>query len=390
MIAAVSRVIIATAVLAAIATAQSPYLILPGGARFFPIGLYGFPQNRGDDEIYREARGAGFNFLVGREARFGFLRSFDLPEGPPDPDAASRRGSLLDLTYNAARKRELLADIVAANETAPGVTLWQGPDEPNYFPFGTRAGPSSAGLREGAAFLRSRSGHPLWINFSPTGDHQRPADLSSLAPYLAVPDVVSIDIYPVGGGADLQESPFADRGMSSVGAFARNLVEMVSVNGIQQKPVWMVLQAFGWQALGAASNPPEKWNGRPPSFDEIRFMSFDAVINGATGIVYWGAPYLAKGDATWDSLKKVAAELQALNDALTGDILPADHFVHVANRNVETAVRRAGDQIYLLMANASPLAVENAPVEIRRPRRQTLRVSLAPYGVRVEKFADAP
>src|SRR6185503_5055064 len=112
MIAAASRAIGAAA-LAAIAAAQSPYLILPGGARFFPIGLYGFPQNRSDDDSYREARSAGFNLLAGREARFGFLRSFDLPAGPPDPAAASHRISLLDFAYNAARKRELLADIVS-------------------------------------------------------------------------------------------------------------------------------------------------------------------------------------------------------------------------------------------------------------------------------------
>src|SRR5437899_6452087 len=100
-----------------VGAAESPYLILPDGTRFFPIGLYGFPQDRTDEAIYREAHEAGFNFLVGREARFGFLRSFDLPGGPPDPDSTSRRFSLLDLTYNTERKRQLLADIVRSNES---------------------------------------------------------------------------------------------------------------------------------------------------------------------------------------------------------------------------------------------------------------------------------
>jgi len=362
------------------------FLTLANGQRFFPVGLYGFPQNRTDDVIYREARAAGFNFLVGHEAREGFLRSYDIPGGPPDPDAATRRGSLLDFTYNKDRKRQTLIDLAKQNENTAGVIVWQGPDEPNYFPFGTRPGPSSAGLQAGADALRSASKHPLWINFSPTGDDRAPLDFSSLAHYLAVPDVVSVDIYPVDEGADLQESPFADRGLASVGDFTRNLVRMVSVNGRQQKPVWMVLQGFGWQALGAASNPPEKWSGRPPTYDEIRFMTFDAVINGATGVIYWGAPFIAKEDTTtWDSLKRVATELHSLQPPLTGKSLAADHHAFCANRNIEIAVRQAGRDIYLLMANASPLDIGETEIEFRGKK---LRAKFGPFAVEVRKLAE--
>src|ERR1700720_4564657 len=54
--------------MASAASAQPrQFLTLANGQRFFPVGLYGFPQNRSDDAIYREARQAGFNFLVGHE-----------------------------------------------------------------------------------------------------------------------------------------------------------------------------------------------------------------------------------------------------------------------------------------------------------------------------------
>src|SRR5258708_22162533 len=101
----------------AVASAQpSEFLTLSNGQRFFPVGLYGFPQNRADDAIYKEARAAGFNFLVGHEAREGFLRSYDIPGGPPDPDAATRRGSLLDFTYNKPRKSQTLIELTKRNE----------------------------------------------------------------------------------------------------------------------------------------------------------------------------------------------------------------------------------------------------------------------------------
>jgi hypothetical protein len=332
---------------------ETHWLTGPDGKRFFPIGLYDFPQGRTDDAVYREAHGAGFNFLVGKEARLGFVRSFDIQSGPPDPDARSRRGSLLDLSGQPARKRGLLEEMVARYESAPGVVVWQGPDEPNYFPFGIRPGPAPAGLAAGASVLKSKSKHPLWINFGPTGDDVAPDDFDRLRPYLAVPDVVSVDIYPIGGGCDVQMSPFAERGPACVGVVTRNLVRMVSRDGVPQKPVWMVLQAFGWGDLAKASKPPQPWTGPPPTYAEIRFMTFDAIINGASGVIYWGARFLPRDDGTWESLKSVAAELHELQPILTGDLRAADQIVKPSNPAIEVAVRSAGGTLFLLLANTA-------------------------------------
>jgi len=379
------------------ADAPQAFLVVPDGARFFPIGLYGFPQDRTDDAIYQEARAAGFNFVVGHEARQGFARSFDIPGGPPDPDAKTRRGSLLDLTQQADRKKTLLEEMVEQNEKTAGVVVWQGPDEPNYFPFGVRPGPSPEGLAKGTAVLRSKSKHPLWINFGPTGDHLHPDRIDRLRPYLAVPDVVSVDIYPVESGADFQMSPFAERGPACVGVFTRNLVRMVSRDGVQQKPVWMVLQAFGWGDLAKASKPPESWTGRTPTYDEIRFMTFDAVINGAGGVIYWGAPFLPKEDPTWGSLKSVAAELHQLLPIVTADSLPADHIVKSSNPAVEAAVRHSGSQTCLLLANTSPtneetsLSFHGVRVQALRPLGKTVVEvpSAAPFRLHVRPLQVA-
>jgi hypothetical protein len=374
------------------------------GKAFFPIGLYGFPQGRTDDAIYQEARDAGFNFLVGREAKHGFVRSFDLPSGPPDPDAKSRRCSLLDLTHNTEQKRQLLEQLIAQHEATTGLIIWQGPDEPNDFPFGIRPGPTPAGLQAGANVLRASSRHPLWINFGPTGDDLVPSDFSRLRPYLAVPDIVSTDIYPIGGGAELQQSPFAERGPASVGIFTRNLVSMVSHEGIQRKPVWMVLQAFGWGDLARRSKPPQAWTGRTPTYEEMRFMSFNAIINGAGGVIYWGLPYLSKdNDTLWPALKRVAAELNGLLPILTGDALPADHYVSSSDPAVESAVRRAGSTYYVLLANTRELAVETnlafhgikvsqlVPLgqdASNRPKAQEFSLKLNPWQTAVLKIQE--
>jgi hypothetical protein len=148
-------------------------------------------------------------------------------------------------------------------------------------------------------------------------------------------------------------SPFAERGPACVGVFTRNLVRMVSRDGVQRKPVWMVLQAFGWGDLAKASKPPEAWTGRPPTYGEIRFMTFDGIINGAGGVIYWGAPYLTKNDGTWESLKSVAAELHEIRPILTGDVRAADQIVKPSNPAIEVAVRAIGSRPFLLLANTA-------------------------------------
>jgi hypothetical protein len=93
-------------------------------------------------------------------------------------------------------------------------------------------------------------------------------------------------------------------------------------------------------------------------------MSFDAIINGAGGVIYWGAPFFPKSDpnSTWESLKSVAAELQELLPILTADPHPADQVVASSNKNVETAVRKSGVKIALILANTSSAEVETSLV----------------------------
>jgi hypothetical protein len=167
--------------------------------------------------------------------------------------------------------------------------------------------------------------------------------------------------------------------------FTRNLVRMVSRDGVQQKPVWMVLQAFGWGDLAKASKPPESWTGRAPSYEEIRFMTFDAIINGAGGVIYWGAPFLPRGDPTWDALKKVAAELNGLMPALTADAVPADHMVRPSNPAVEAAVRRSEGKSWLFLANTTA-----APAETALSFQAVKVARLSPVGTAAAHVLAAP
>ncbi|OHB79623.1 MAG: hypothetical protein A2Z25_03485 [Planctomycetes bacterium RBG_16_55_9] len=55
-----------------------------------------------------------------------------------------------------------------------------------------------------------------------------------------------------------------------------------------------------------------------PSFDESRFMAYDAIVHGARGILYWGSHYL-KSSEFRQSLYALTSELAALQPFLVAE-----------------------------------------------------------------------
>ena len=125
-----------------------------------------------------------------------------------------------------------------------------------------------------------------------------------------------MDIYPV-EGADHSDLP--NKTLSVVGDEMdkqhRTTLppELQADAGAQgRKPVWAILQGFGWNAWEKDAAKHK----RAPTWEETRFMAYDAILHGAVGIVYWGASYEAQDAPIWDSLRRVARELADLTPAL--------------------------------------------------------------------------
>jgi hypothetical protein len=109
------------------------------------------------------------------------------------------------------------------------------------------------------------------------------------------------------------------------------------------KNILAVLQGFGEDDLGRT--------GRRPTPEETRFMAYDAIINGADGIAWWGqsAMDISKDDTLWEAIKATAKEISALN-VIRG--LPAIDLAY-ANSRIETLARRGQDIAYVVVANTS-------------------------------------
>jgi hypothetical protein len=158
-----------------------------------------------------------------------------------------------------------------------------------------------------------------------------------------------------------------------------------------RKPVWAILQGFGWSA----------WEKDPalhksaPTWAETRFMAYDAILHGAAGIVYWGASYEDQESEIWQSLRRIAGELAQLSPALVAAERPA---VKVDGGPVIATARRADGKLWIMAVNESDapaeatlggieganrlerFAEDGAPLDVTQG---ALRDTFEPWGVHV-------
>lgn len=244
-------------------------------------------------------------------------------------------GNLQNLPPGApSPQRDLLTRVVDQLHAHPGLGAWKGQDEPN-----TGKVPP-ANLERGLRAIKAADGeHPLVVVMAPRGTAQ------SLVPYRKSFDVAGVDIYPLayppGRHSDLKNAD-----ISVVGDQARWLRA-----GAGTKPFWQTLQV-AWSGI-LPPHPP-----RFPSNAELRFMAFQAIANGARGLVFFGghlpqvmAPADAAAGWNWtfwrEALQPLVQQLSSasLAPALTA---PAGPAVRASTKDVELATRRTEHFTYLI------------------------------------------
>ena len=111
-------------------------------------------------------------------------------------------------------------------------------------------------------------------------------------------DIIMMDYYPV------PRFPLGSFG-KNVAIAKQKLIEA----GCPQKQLWAVVQIFNHKEL----KKPHKY-GRFPTREEIRFMSYDALFNGATGLFYFtytskGVPLPKSKPEEWKYISEIIQEL---------------------------------------------------------------------------------
>ncbi len=109
-----------------------------------------------------------------------------------------------------------------------------------------------------------------------------------------------------------------------------------------KRPFWIVPQAFGGGEL---------WS-REPTSQEIRSMTWQSIINGATGIQYFvrqGLNYFPKSVATWSECGRIAVEVAELTPWLLSDEEPLP--VESNSRTVMVTSRVHNGQLIIMAVN---------------------------------------
>jgi hypothetical protein len=352
---------------------RSDGILLVNGRPMFPIGvsLPPPPDERAPSgrSSFAELRHAGINFLRTGPANTGYWSESDL-QNELAVEAAAARYNLRCFVYlgsNAVLKANeppdhvsMLRRVIESLRESPALAAWKGADEPQW---GNVDIPSL--LRARSSIRKLDPYHPLGLIEAARGT------VADLQPYSAASDITGMDVMPVSIPVD---PGLSNKDISVVGDMTRLMREVSAPN---QGP-WMVLQI----ASTGSVIPPDKRNLPPraterlqkkfkkvfPTFLKERFMTYDALINGARGLFFFGGQipdaWTTDDDRRlkwawhyWPIVERVVSEIREggpLYEALLVPQSGASSPIRLVGRNVEHTIRRVGRSTYVLAANRSP------------------------------------
>ena len=332
--------------------------IVIDGQKVFPIGLSEAPlptgKTRDGRDAWAEVASAGANFV-----RSG-LRDWNLPQIDNQIAAERERmdvaaahgmycwprlGNAGDLPPTQAGgqpsvNEQLLVKIASGLKTHPALGAYKGVDEPAW------GGVAPAGLVRARTKLRTIDpDHPIVITQAPLGP------VASLVPYRPAFDITGADIYPVAYPPG-QHSDLPNKDISVVGDVTKKMVDAAG-----GKPVWMTLQ-IAWSGI----TPNQQRPGlvpRFPTLQEERFMAYQAIVDGARGLIFFGGqltqvmrPRDAQLGWNWTFWELVLRPL--LVELTSPSVLPAliapvaQAAVTASAADVELTARRSGNFLYVI------------------------------------------
>jgi len=292
--------------------------------QFYPFGFYTYSpvhQTLPEEEVVR-----GFNVIspyqkilpetlserkayMDRCAQLGMKVHYNLLSVSGGGGVGSKIENLSD-----EEKRIRLNSEIEMFRDHPALLAWYISDEPNGYKIPPEV------LEEIYNQVKEKDPwHPVSIVFM--------APFLSSRKYADACDIVMADPYP------LPELPVT---MAGDGA------EQLKAEFAGEKPVWIVPQAFGGGEL---------WS-REPTIQEIRSMTWQAIIKGATGIQYFvrqGLNYFPKSTATWGECGRMAMEIAELTPWLLSD--EASPTVECYSQKISVSSRTHDGQLIVMAVN---------------------------------------
>ncbi|MCP4640372.1 MAG: hypothetical protein GY851_08070 [bacterium] len=345
--------------------------LIVDGEPFFPLGMYWMDVTEADLDVFADS---AFNCLMPyrmpNKDQMGWAAARDLKViySLKDCYAGSRWAS--EGIEREADERPFMAECIRRFRDHPALLAWYINDE---LPLGMLPR-----LTAHRAWLEELDpDHPTWVVLW---------QVDEVAAYLPSYDIIGTDPYPINRAAP-----------SRAAEWTRKTVD--GVRGL--RAVWQVPQAHN---LGIYEEK-DRDAFRPPTYKEMRSMTWQCIAEGANGIVLYSwfdlkrdpaAPF----EARWNDVRAVAAEVGEYIPVLLSTE-PAPAVAVSETPGLHARVQREGKATYLFVVNSLEKTVRGAiefpskPSTIERldtgeeiaPVPQTrLVLSFAPLEVRVYRF----
>ncbi|MBL8175381.1 MAG: hypothetical protein JNK48_11975 [Bryobacterales bacterium] len=346
-------------------------MLVRNGVRTFALGLYQLPQGA---DGWKRAAETGFHFVHGP------LRTETL-------DAARAAGMHTWATLGSLRTAAdegRIRKLVETWKQRPEILFWETEDEPSFVngkPREVRVKPEV--IRATYKLIRAVDGsRPVYLNHAPTNL------VSTLASYNPGGDLIATDVYPVvphgirGQYAlwpDGMQGDLLNTYVSQVGPYVDKMRQVAGAG----RGVWMVLQGFAWEMLREKDRDAKMV--RYPTLAETRFMAYQAIVHGATGLVWWGLHRTPGESGLWESIAATARELRGMAAELAaaprkvGLELEYHDTGHSLDRGVEWMAKPSGNGVMVIAVNADKNPVE-VTAKLGGWRRREL---FEPFGVRI-------
>jgi len=237
-------------------------------------------------------------------------------------------GSKIDSITDEEKRKRLISEIEMFRDH-PALLAWYISDEPN----GYKIAPEIIEEIYNTV-KRLDPWHPVSIVIT--------APFMSAKKYSEGTDIIMADPYPL---PDLPVS------------FVGNITGQLKDEFTGKRPLWIVPQAFGGGEI---------WS-REPTPQEIRSMTWQAIIKGATGIQYFvrqGLNYFPKSVSTWAECGRIAMEVAELTPWLLSEeeIIP----VEANSDNIIVTSRYRYGKLLIMAVNKTNEPVASA-IRIKMP-----------------------
>ncbi len=322
------------------------------GERFLPLGVAPGPpsdlKTPDGKNGWKELADGGINYFRSGPTQNNWDEA-TMKKFEADVAAAEAVGGigawafLRELTYltpDHPEREAMLRQMITKYKDRPGVFFWKNEDEPAW---GKK---DPAALDKGYKVIKEIDpDRPVVCIQAPRNT------VEELVRYNDCCDISGADIYPVSVPMG-KNSHLPNKNISVVGDYTKRMVEVVH----NKKPIFMVL-GVTWSGVA-----PSRGNVLiRPTFEQMRYMTYQAFIDGAKGIHWFGFPgALSEKDQPYgwnwtywyNVMKPLLSEFKKgteLNGVLIAPKNDMTLKVEGAD-DVEYLARKVGDKVYVLAA----------------------------------------